>query len=190
MKAKSDQVLRAAYHEAGHATAAFHFGHFIKGIEIDAFGSGVLTTRIQEPICTGEKRFFSKQFTLSKRLEEYAICLFSGRVAEAKYSQCEVMPFEFDSFEDFYDEPPEDDYEAVWHQCILANSHLGSYAFTNAHFFEWKFQTQKLFRKPSIWQGTNELAKNLIFEKTLTGDQVNEILSKHLQPVIGLLKIT
>lgn len=70
IKTIPNQVILAAFHESGHASTAFHYGHFIKGIEIDAFGSGVLSTKIQEPTYPEEKRFLHKPFTNDHQSEE------------------------------------------------------------------------------------------------------------------------
>jgi len=155
------EIEATAYHEAGHAVAAFHVGRAVRAITI-APGEGYLGRVWHYPV-TG--KWLQPDIELTSRTRDYLetsiTTLLAGPTAERKARgrwNHRGAGFDRSTAAD------------------LAFQLVGS-AEQLEHYFAWRVQVaEDLWENPYRWDQVRQLAAELLEHKTMSGRVVRELL--------------
>lgn len=173
----TNNIKRAAYHEAGHALIYHILGHRIKYIYIDDSGDGFCA------INYGYKPsyYIKNKETLETEMFYWGLKNLSGYVSEFKLSD---TMFDFRGFCERFqindDVEPQTDFEELLYEAKNVNNTIGKECF-GLEFLcsEWG-ATIDIIHEPNSWKAIKMLSKAIMLSEDnyLQGSDVHEILDK------------
>ena len=159
----------AAYHEAGHAVAAWHCGVRTKSLSIvpesDSAGR-----HVRHPYFGGLKLEIDSSPRAQRRVENMALVCCAGPAAQRRFD-----PKRFRSYHA----------QGDWYEAMNLLSYL-----TNddevlmAHFKLIELRARKLIALPSVWSLIEAVARALLERRHLTGKEVRAIISDGMNAVL------
>ncbi len=152
------ELYRAAYHEAGHAVAAFHYHRSIRGVTVDTEGSGGTFCAALHPRARG--RFPDAAW---RRLVEEEICIcLAGPIAEGIAHGAAVESAEIDL-----------KHVQRW---------MGELEVPNAALVTFVARARAVLREPRTWNAVRTVARRLIQGRRISGADVDAIFRAHNVP--------
>ncbi len=151
-----------AYHEAGHAVAAWllHLGLRRKGISIIRDEDSDGRTHLVHPM-RNSKPEIDRSDRNRIRAERYAVVVLAGREAQRRHRGSNVRPYHH-----------QNDYQNA---AELIQYFVASHEELEAHLRLLQVRAKNLFENDEIWRCTQAVAIAVLDKKQLSGSEVAEI---------------
>ncbi len=162
----SKDLESLAYHEAGHAVAAFHHNVRAKKLSIlpEPGSSGRLT---YHPYFSGIHPEGDTSPRVQRRLENMALVCCAGPAAERRFNARGYRTYHG---------------KGDWQYAIDLLSHLsGDDEILSAYFNLIDLQARKFVHLPWVWSCIEDLAAALLEHKELTGKQVRSVIEETIR---------
>ncbi len=163
---KAAQLVATAYHEAGHAVAAYFLDLPFQEVHIVA-AKDSLGKLEQEPVCFD---LYPREQAILDELEKRVIKAFAGIVAEARHTGRLNWKYGIDDFDQAFD-------------LAICRHSEGSLDEVDAFLKYTWVRTGEFVRHPFHWTAVVATAKALISRRRLTREEVDLVIGDAIRPL-------
>ena len=158
-----------AYHEAGHAVAAWRYGVRTKRLSIVPEPS-FAGQHVRHPYFGGINQEWGSSPRAQRRVENMVLVCCAGPAAQRRFNP--------KGFRNYHA-------EGDWYQAINLLSHLtGDDEILSAYFKLIDLRARKFVAQPSVWPLIEGLAETLLEREHLTGMEVRAIISDSMSAAV------